>query len=291
MKQLLFIISLSLLSVIQTRAQSYQPFVVEGKRWNCQPVYYDMAERQWRSYDSYFTILGDTLMDDVSWKQLRYYSEYRDTLVYVGGMREEDRKVYYCEGIEFPVFTDVHKPVLLYDFRLQAGESMPTGTGDAALDFLSTGRLYEKKTVDMENGRSVDVYVFDSGVWEGPDNKIPTTVWFEGIGTNYLFWPLSLIELPTSMKAPQRASDGWSLREELESSKNNYVSCELDDVVLAKAAELEKLTYKECNYNDVQMPSTAPSTSGQSFDLQGRRLAEAPAKGVFIQNGRKTVKR
>ena len=283
-----FVMTLSLLSVFQAWAQSYEPLVVKGKRWNCQPGYYDMDSEQLYRYNTYFTILGDTLIDDVSWKKLYYYSEYRDSMVYIGGMREEDRKVFYYEGTESPVFTSVRKPVLLYDFSLQAGETMPLGTGDMSLDYIANARLYETKTEVLENGRAVNVYVFDSDVWT-PTDRIPTTVWFEGIGTNRLFWPESVISLPTSNKAPRRTGNGWSVSNELESSLHNYISCELNGTVLAKYSELNALTYEEIIYNAVSLPAEIPNQSVSLFDLQGRRLTQAPAKGVFIQNGKKVI--
>jgi len=35
--------------------------------------------------------------------------------------------------------------------------------------------------------------------------------------------------------------------------------------------------------------TSGEKTSSTLFDLQGRRLTQAPAKGVFIQNGKKVI--
>ena len=283
------IIALSLFCVLQAWAQAYQPFVVEGKRWNCHPGFYDMDSEKLSWYNSYFTIHGDTLLDDVPWKNLYYYSSYRDSLVYIGSMRELDRKVFYYEGIEFPVFTNVRKPVLLYDFGLQIGESMPSDTGDKELDLLSIGRLHEKKTEEMGDGISVNVYVFDSSAGDSSAGSIPISVWFEGIGTNHLFWPVSYLALPTSKKMSRQSPSGWSLRDELEVSKHTYISCELDGVILANYLELDALTQEEIDINSVGLPAANANQSAPAFDLQGRRLTEAPQKGVYIRGGKKIV--
>ena len=58
---------------------------------------------------------------------------------------------------------------------------------------------------------------------------------------------------------------------------------------MAKYSELNALTYEEIIYNAVSLPAEIPNQSVSLYDLQGRRLTQAPAKGVFIQNGKKVI--
>jgi hypothetical protein len=37
--------------------------------------------------------------------------------------------------------------------------------------------------------------------------------------------------------------------------------------------------------------SNTPNSGGAIFDLQGRRLSATPAKGIYIQNGKKRIVR
>ena len=54
---------------------------------------------------------------------------------------------------------------------------------------------------------------------------------------------------------------------------------------------LEDLSAGWGSYTDIRSIETKKSTSREIYDLQGRRLSEAPAKGLYIVDGKKLVKK
>jgi hypothetical protein len=61
---------------------------------------------------------------------------------------------------------------------------------------------------------------------------------------------------------------------------NSLVACEVNGDVLYQVSTAIQ-----------SVRSRQPNDNGAIFDLQGRRLSSPPAKGIYIQNGRKRILR
>jgi hypothetical protein len=107
---LIFIFSLSLI-----HAQTYVPISFDNSYWNEIKEYQGICDPPDFCRYTYF-FQGDTVIDAESYHKL--YSNDSLSVSYVGGMREIDQKVYFY-------YKECSNPVLLYDFGLNAGDTIP----------------------------------------------------------------------------------------------------------------------------------------------------------------------
>ena len=278
----LFIFIIVILWGYGLQAQERVPFVVEGKAWNF--VYTKnkwnaeegKAENDYTTHYSYY-LDGETEIDGQTWTNLYYtYTTSKSISEDVeqgtrleGAMREADGKVYYYGAAS-------GTSCLLFDFNLSVGESSPSDNNEAvnralgfdggAEVFQPNGTLKEKKSVRLSGGLETTLFVFEEreDAW---DWAYRTNIWLEGIGGTWGFWPNCL---------PVTTGFGWS---------DTYLSCTLNGEVLATSDDFSKLFYG----TGVEVPTKSEDATECLFDLQGRRLTQAPAKGVFIQNGKKVT--
>ena len=110
------------------------------------------------------------------------------------------------------------------------------------------------------NGKSVNRYDFQAQQPDKDDEPfvIGNLSWIEGVGATMDFFGM----LP------------------LQGNYNSLVACEVNGEVIYQSA------------TSIQgIKSNTLNSDGAIFDLQGRRLSATPAKGVYIQNGKKRIVR
>ena len=231
---------------------AYHSFLKEGKVWKDLETNYDYRDNQIVSErEVSFVIMGDTIVNGDHCKKLyRTVGDGKYLLHKV--LFEQDRKVYnvYSHGGQ-----TVYQ--LIYDFGMDIGDVMTCD--DDVVKVLDVdaveghdGRMYRRMKVMLDK--------------TFPVTRI-TTYWIEGIG---------VIDEPTW--SYDWARNGRSLF-------YHFKECYEDGECV--------FTYDDFRYSDLGINSLA-SVSTQSapavlFDLQGRRLAAPPAKGVYIRDGKKVV--
>ena len=228
----------------------YKPFVEENKRWTCWVNPYG-ADLY------YFYIKGDTIVDGRTCKKFYSQNEHNDGLTrYEGALYEQDRRVYRY----LPGQTTAY---LYFDFSLKPGEesesmaSSPTYTCYITM----TSNLYELRDDQLYRMMAFVIR------W-GSSYSHNLGVWIEGIGPGNeedLSYPLDFYV----------TGDGFG---------DGIIDCSVNGQSI----------YRTDRYSSV-VGLTAPHVlppigSATYYDLQGRRLAAPPAKGVYIQDGRKMVK-
>ena len=273
-RSFLFLVFLYSSLVFPLMAQEeYYPMVSEGKTWEIahvgmNPNYQDKSVLQ---------LSGDTIINGNSYIKCYQILEQGSTvqdIVYYRAMREVDKRV-YC------VLPGSQEENLLFNFGLQVGDSVYCkfgGTYDGG--FITEHTIDEslEDIVQILKLTGVDTYVNKEGMAlkryhlsmtikerQGDGRVVeysgrPAT-WVEGIGSRNDF-PLNAwyVEMVSSYS--------WWLTKCYDS---DHVFYEVDPSSIVNA--------------DFSHPSISTI-----FDLQGRRLNEQPAKGVYIQDGRKYVK-
>lgn len=126
MKKLLF--NLLILFSASINAQKYVPFPTNNATWN---VFY--ASKDYNEFKIDTTLLqyvlqGDTIINNITYKKVSRNIGTQSAPVYkgVGGLREENKKVFYI-GLSYQEkFGDVSdgKDILLYDFNKQLGDTL-----------------------------------------------------------------------------------------------------------------------------------------------------------------------
>ena len=248
----------------------YHPLLKEGKRWN----YLSKPDGKAFAYE----VRGDTLLNEVEGfiaplpcKKLYYVSV--DSAAYHCALYEDadERKVYcirpgHCSS------------VTLYNYGLRLLEDTPS-------DYSLISKLYFPyfmtgwQPVTMQGrGLRMEVLEVDPIHWQfSMDAPVAEHIcWVEGVGSSAGLWPY-----------PDAANLSDAAGEELPV----FMSCYEDGACIATKDDFEAvgLTLPVENVcRDVQ--GIAP-TGIAIFDLQGRRLAAKPQRGVYIQGGRKYVVR
>lgn len=123
MKQFNLIFLMTLIFNYALKSQNYVPFPTENVNWN---VYYvgTCEERDPDTTLLRYAIHGDTTINEVEYKKLCLESgdTINPKIKAVGGLREENKKVYY-NGRTLLAGTD-GKEYLLYDFTKQIGDTI-----------------------------------------------------------------------------------------------------------------------------------------------------------------------
>ena len=283
---LLATIPVSTLAQEQTQLKevAYHPFVKEGKVWNCQTI-----KRQSESGSVYalyqvttnfsLYIDGDTVIGGQSYKkvyetvktvdkQLLYTSpaeaaqgmeevvhqDVNTTTLHRLFLREADKKVYALNTR--PSSGADATEYLLYDFSLAAGDKVPS-------EFPIAGTFINSVDTIAAQGRYYRRYHLGPREYGGYE-----PLWVEGVG--HPGCPFNSISIMTN--------DGAV-----------YIlqSCYEDGECI--------FTYDDFNQPGLTagigpLLTTVPEATGAVYDLQGRRLAAPPKKGVYIENGRKKIK-
>lgn len=147
--------------------------------------------------------------------------------------------------------SSIEEPALLYDFGCEVGDVFHMNAIELVTQAISAVEV---------NGKSVNRYDFQAQQPDKDDEPfvIGNLSWIEGVGATMDFFGM----LP------------------LQGNYNSLVACEVNGEVIYQSA------------TSIQgIKSNTLNSDGAIFDLQGRRLSATPAKGVYIQNGKKRIVR
>ena len=259
-------------AMAQTAKIEYRPFAENGKVWKAQ-----VGGIKENLYGN--RIDGDTLIYGESWMKVYNYVGFPDFgCSYYASIRDVGNKVY-------AIAKGSKKPRLLYDFSLKKGDVVKCGVEGNAFGCLldkneqpdtllgfpfvaylrvenvdtikARGLLHRRFTLTMLDAYR-EFFRSEDGV------LISNIVWIEGIGSGA--GPFS-----PWMALPPRDS---------------YLqSCELNKVCLFGYPDF----YENYAMGDVSSTRSISSPPVVPYDLQGRRLTDKPASGVYIENGKKRV--
>ena len=244
------------------------PFVEEGKIWH---MVYNNPEASdiYPDYQFYYFIKGDTLISGRNCKKMYVYNENNnDSIVYLMSLFETERKVFFIPK-------DSTISFVLYDFSIPVGATA-TITDAIHPDRKITMRNNGEKDVDI-NGLSRHCCLVNRVSSSGSEvSDFPSGLWIEGVGSE--LGPLATWQFE---------ADG----------NNRFLSyCDANGQWTFCLSELKdncsgiKIVYgsKEDTKNQENNEKTIID---YFYDLQGRKLQQAPQKGIYIQNGKKkTVK-
>ena len=154
-KIIIFLLFLTVQTVLFAQEHEYIPFLAEGKVWK-----YSYHAMNGNTYNKYLTVKGDTQIDTKSYKKIVDVANGFCECA----MREDDSKVYCSQnGHEF----------MVYDFSLNVGDTFETSNVNATVVAVNT---------IIVGGRSFRVL----DVRDNENNLYPNW-WVEGIGSmNYL---------------------------------------------------------------------------------------------------------
>lgn len=257
-KVLLFVVVCATFSHAQT---GVLPLLEEGKRW----VVRSIGTDPYYPEPNYFEemLKGDTVIGGIHFMReyARAYNEGEEpgkwgpTAFYLG---EDGEKVYkYNARTGEPA-----KMFMKLDFSLFAGDDLSVEDWEWDYTVVAVGDTTFLDATDQQQRRYLEV----KSKWY-PYSTSPSVTWVEGIGS--LTFAIDNVI--------------WGLYKGF--SQSELVECTLGDVVLYKknAAEGDKTRVDELlGYNDSHHAAAV-------YDLQGRRLAEKPRRGLYIQGGRKYV--
>jgi hypothetical protein len=110
--------------IINSQEYFYTPLVKENTQWNM----YDV-QGGGQCYDEHidtllkkYTIIGDTVINNVTYKKFCKIDPATLIPKGIGGIREENRKVYYAGDTYANKYGENIRECLLYDFTVQAGD-------------------------------------------------------------------------------------------------------------------------------------------------------------------------
>ena len=144
----------------------YEPFLVEGKTWLYHE--YDVnfgGERTSDINEITYTVLGDTLVEELDCKKIRYYNK-GEQKISTGVAYERDKKVYSVN--------QTGDTTLIFDFGMNVGDTLCQKTqGDYSeitevtglIDFHNNGNQYQGivlETFYETNGRLTEVSPYDT---------------------------------------------------------------------------------------------------------------------------------
>ena len=149
-------------------------------------------------------------------------------------------------------YPEKDEAALLYDFNCKVGDTLSKNSRDLiALSIETIVGVVCKGEYYALQVQEYDEEKNDSVV-------LGTLYWIEGVGATKDFFNM----LP------------------LAGNYNSLIACEVNGEVLYQSSTAIQ-----------SMKSYLPDDDGIIFDLQGRRLPSPPAKGIYIQNGKKRIVR
>ncbi len=277
MKTKFYLVCLLFSSCMALHAQSsqleYRPFAEDGKVWEAQ-VGLIMENIYGNQID------GDTLIGGKTWKKVYNYVFMPDFgTSYYAAIRDEGKKVY-------AIAKGSNRPRLLYDFGLKEGEMARCGIEgnvfgclldkdepvDSLLGFPFIAYLKVER-IDTIEARGLQYRLFTLTLLDaykewfrnGEDGVFEhNIIWAEGVGSG---------AGPFSPWLP------------LPPEESLFLSCYENDTYIFGDTEF----YGHFETNGL---SNARYPIGERYiiyDLLGRHYATPPAKGVYIQNGKKIL--
>ena len=258
----------------QASEPEYRPFAEEGKFWET-----SIGGLNQYVYDGYFA--GDTIIDGETWHKAYTIAGVNRT--YYAAVRDEGKKVY-------AIAKGSSRARLLYDFSLKEGDFVRCGVEGTAFGCLRT----KEEPWDTLHGFLLNLALkvdridkvtlhdglehrrFTLSLWSpGKDILMATPiVWIEGLGSGagpFSPWMLQSPLLPTFNE--HRA----------------FVTLWASDRLRPSFIAISDEFYELESSTTVTSPQPAQE-SGSPYDLQGRRLSGKPARGIYIEEGKKKVK-
>lgn len=167
------LITLWLYAFLISNAQSneYIPLVKEGLIWS----YCDVVKVEGDEYNLYysqFNFSGDTIINNITYKQLFRRDCSSNVWFYVASMREEDKKVH-------TVYAGQQQEKLIYNFGLVVGDSI-----QSPYDENLFYQVKKVDTIEVASGKRKRI-------------ELDFDIWIEGIGTlnRFMMYPLQAIAL------------------------------------------------------------------------------------------------
>lgn len=147
-------------------AQTYVPFPDSNAYWNEVELYQGQCEPPEFCKRTYF-LMGDTIIDAFSYKKI--YADDGSSISYVGGLREENKKVYLF-------YKSCDQSIILFDFNVNVGDTVAKSClVIGCLPFENTYMtVVSRDSILLEDGSYRNRINFDDG---------PQASWIEGIGS------------------------------------------------------------------------------------------------------------
>ena len=239
-------------ALLPTHISAQSQYVKEGKVWT--------GERSSSMADYSCPVIvffkGDTLIGSEVYKK-QYETSFaigQGQAEYQGGWREADGRTYV-------VFPGTDREELAMDYSLKLGEIWMFK--DIIHQVVATSTVF----VHGKERRIQVVAEFDDS--DAPSSAV-YSVLVEGIGNPY----------------QMGHTYGWSFM----GVNTRLFACYEDDKCVLDASDFASFSNL---LDDIETVTPEPQNLkpqlSSLFDLQGRRLTQAPAKGVFIQNGKKVT--
>jgi len=233
------------------------PFCIEGKTWNYMLWYLDNEGQHEEPYS--YVVRGDTVIGDISYK--KFYRQKNGTEQLAFMMREEGSKVLklHPNAEEQPFFDFGRDDIGLVHHLVE--DEMDTYWMINAIDTIQVNDRLFRRYYCYQAESEEPVTTIEDGEYLQKD------YWVEGIGS-----ASSGIE-----------ADGLAVQSILPGIYSYFVSCYENGECIFTADDFAKVAYTS------QIETVGHLESNSSYDLQGRRLKDKPASGVYIQNGKKRV--
>ena len=263
----------------QTQELEYRPFVQEGKVFKIQGLI--------KEDFTYTEIEGDTLINGETWKKVYNSMPWAGRLnhSYFAAVREVDKKVYaIAKGSD--------RPRLLYDFNIGYDDSVDRllcgiegsnfgclvdfGAGEACdkllgFDFRSRLYLDDIDTVRLGDGleyRRLTLILTDKNFGSVP--IADSIVWIEGLGSAtgpFSPWMPRLL-YPEDYGDGPVYETGYYINGQLITTSSSF--------------------YESATPSAISTPKPAKEHD-DLYDIQGRKLSGKPARGIYIEDGKKVL--
>ena len=258
-------------------AQEYRPLLEEGKTWTVAGVHADWPESPFLGYGRYniYTLRGENTIDGQVWKQLFCYdmdeqgNKSGESLVAL--LREEGGKVCFYDATDKAAKLLMNFNVAKSDILTIEERAVSMWDDTPARTFTGTKVV----NVGTYNYSGTELKRLDLTWAEDTDLQGTTCefTWVEGVG--------EINQEPFSNGPSQSIS----------TFVPHLADCQVNGEILYRNDTF--YSYMQKTLPDIfgtgisHMQDT--NATSVLFDLQGRRLREAPRQGVYIENGKAVV--
>lgn len=252
---LLFVLCCSFLNIA---SQEYKNVFEDGKIWNYEYWPYSSTwQPDYEPKQAVRFVEGDTIINGRTCKKL-YEKRKGSGMQFAGAFYETGGKVYrMVDGMA--------EDLLIYDFTAEEGDCFVVydyyGSGRSVEENLHEVTVKDIQTKNIRGRNAKCIFLTFNAGEEGPFE----TIWIEGIGSN--------------------CGESVNLGTRTPGNSEIFTSCYLSENCLYLAEE----TFPN-NIENILMSTYDNRTTNDIYDLMGRRLNGAPAKGFYIQNGKKYVR-
>ena len=250
---------LLLCAALAGRAQQiYDTFLVEGKMWTCECRI--EASSGFKTYNAVYTLSGDTVIDGRTCKKL-FVQDANGSMTYNAALYQEGKKVYMITSHNVTSPTTYQ----LYDFGIADG-------GSIGLWSDMHGTVYFVDNIQQGNNTIKRQFV--------SLDRLGCALYLSGVGS--IYGPVLLaLTVGGSSRLLSCSVNGETIYSEEQALSDYELMWSTWDDYMEHGKVLVSIA----------TPDVATMYDGPLFDLQGRRLAAKPQRGVYIQGGRKYVVR